>query len=144
MLYNKIMDNYYNILDINKNASMSDIKKAYKKKALKYHPDKNKNSKESEKKFKEISEAYEVLSDPSKRKMYDMYGKSNSNINFKPPDDLFNEIFRDFNLANFFNNDIFSNQNMFSRDNLTNNNNTFTDMFSNVIILSSSAYKRVL
>ncbi|MEX0997371.1 MAG: J domain-containing protein [Flavobacteriaceae bacterium] len=66
---------YYKILDITKSASQNDIKKAYRKLARKYHPDLNPNNKEAEKKFKEINEANEVLSDPEKRKKYDKYGK---------------------------------------------------------------------
>jgi curved DNA-binding protein len=66
---------YYKILGLSKNASESDIKKAYRKLARKYHPDINPNDKESEKKFKEINEANQVLSDPENRKKYDKYGK---------------------------------------------------------------------
>jgi len=66
---------YYKILGISKTATESDLKKAYRKLARKYHPDLNPNNKESEKKFKEINEANEVLSDPEKRKKYDEYGK---------------------------------------------------------------------
>ena len=121
------MTNYYEILNLKKNASVDDIKKSYKKMALKYHPDKNKNSKESEKKFKEISEAYEVLMDSNKRNMYDIYGTTDNNINFKPPDDLFNEIFKNFNLNDIFNNNVFESNNMFLHENLVNNNNIFTN-----------------
>lgn len=66
---------YYKILGINKNASENDIKKAYRKLARKYHPDLNPNDKEAERKFKEINEANEVLSNPENRKKYDKYGK---------------------------------------------------------------------
>ncbi|OMP31124.1 DnaJ C-terminal domain-containing protein [Mangrovimonas sp. DI 80] len=66
---------YYKILGVDKNASESDIKKAYRKLARKYHPDLNPNDKEAEKKFKEINEANEVLSHPENRKKYDKYGK---------------------------------------------------------------------
>jgi curved DNA-binding protein len=65
---------YYKILGLNKQASADDIKKAYRKLAKKYHPDKNPNDKVAEEKFKEVSEAYEVLKDPEKRKKYDMLG----------------------------------------------------------------------
>ncbi|MFD2564379.1 DnaJ C-terminal domain-containing protein [Aquimarina rubra] len=66
---------YYKILDISKNATESDIKKAYRKLARKYHPDLNPDDKEAEKKFKEINEANEVLSNAENRKKYDQYGK---------------------------------------------------------------------
>lgn len=68
------MSDYYGALGISKSASQDEIKKAYRKQALKYHPDKNQGDKEAEQKFKEISEAYEVLSDEQKRRMYDQYG----------------------------------------------------------------------
>ncbi|MDY0988800.1 Curved DNA-binding protein [Flavobacterium sp. ACN2] len=66
---------YYKILDVTKSATEADIKKAYRKLARKYHPDLNPNDKEAEKKFKEINEANEVLSNPENRKKYDKYGK---------------------------------------------------------------------
>lgn len=66
---------YYKILEVGKNASEADIKKAYRKLARKYHPDLNPDDKEAQRKFQEINEAHEVLSDPEKRKKYDKYGK---------------------------------------------------------------------
>jgi len=66
---------YYNVLGIDKNASQEDIKKAYRKLARKLHPDLNPNDKEAHKKFQQVNEANEVLSDPVKRKKYDQYGK---------------------------------------------------------------------
>lgn len=66
---------YYGILKVSKNATSDEIKKAYRKLALKYHPDKNKGSKEAEEKFKEVAEAYEALIDPQKREIYDRYGE---------------------------------------------------------------------
>ena len=65
---------YYEVLGISKSASDADIKKAYRKLAKKYHPDANPDNKEAEAKFKEVTEAYEVLSDADKRAAYDRYG----------------------------------------------------------------------
>ena len=80
---------YYEVLGVDKKASPDQIKKAYRKLAKKYHPDLHPNDKESEKKFTEINEAYEVLSDTEKRKKYDMFGQ-NANFhggqNFDPRD----------------------------------------------------------
>lgn len=87
--------NYYKILGVSKNASLDEIKKAYKKLAIKWHPDKNLNNKEeAEEKFKVISEAYSILSDEEKRILYD--AKSNNNFNFQKvnPQDIFNTFFK--------------------------------------------------
>ena len=65
---------YYEVLGVGKTSSADEIKKAYRKLALKYHPDRNKNDKTAEAKFKEASEAYHVLSDNSRRKNYDQFG----------------------------------------------------------------------
>lgn len=65
---------YYEVLEVSKNASNTEIKKAYRKKAIKFHPDKNPNDKSSEDKFKEAAEAYEILSNPEKKSRYDQFG----------------------------------------------------------------------
>jgi len=65
---------YYEVLGVDKNASEDEIKKAYKKLAIKYHPDRNPGDKEAENKFKEAAEAYSVLSDKDKRARYDQFG----------------------------------------------------------------------
>ncbi|HKJ43942.1 MAG TPA: DnaJ domain-containing protein, partial [Sunxiuqinia sp.] len=67
---------YYKILGVSKNASQEEIKKAYRKLAVKYHPDKNQGDKKAEERFKEVTEAYEVLRDPEKRKKYDELGSN--------------------------------------------------------------------
>ena len=72
------MKNYYEILGISKTASADEIKKAYRNLAFKYHPDRNSGDKVAEEKFKEINEAYDVLSDEKKRADYDSFGTSNS------------------------------------------------------------------
>jgi curved DNA-binding protein len=73
---------YYKTLGVTKNASQDEIKKAYRKLAVKYHPDRNKDDQQSEERFKEIGEAYEVLKDPDKRKKYDQLG-----VNWKDYED---------------------------------------------------------
>ena len=70
---------YYEVLGVEKNASAADIKKAYRRLAMKYHPDRNQGDKEAEEKFKEIGEAYEVLGDEQKRAAYDRFGKAGVN-----------------------------------------------------------------
>jgi curved DNA-binding protein len=82
---------YYDTLGVSKNASGEELKRAYRKLAMKYHPDKNPNKKEAEERFKEINEAYAVLSDKEKRKQYDTFGKEGFHQRFTQED-----IFRGF------------------------------------------------
>ncbi|XP_061735973.1 dnaJ homolog subfamily B member 2 isoform X4 [Nerophis ophidion] len=102
---------YYTVLGVSRTSTQDDIKKAYRKLALKWHPDKNPDNKEeAEKKFKEVAEAYEVLSDQSKREAYDRYGSDRMthsgsygsdfspdfpgfNFTFRSPDEVFREFF---------------------------------------------------
>ncbi|MFW2368383.1 MAG: DnaJ C-terminal domain-containing protein [Desulforhopalus sp.] len=84
---------YYETLGVKKGTSETDIKKAYRKLALKFHPDKNKGDKTAEAKFKQISEAYAVLSDPEKKKQYDLYGSADFHQRYSQED-----IFRGFDL----------------------------------------------
>ncbi len=75
---------YYEVLGVSRNASPEEIKKAYRKLARKYHPDVNVNSKEAEARFKEISEANDTLSDPDKKKKYDLFGHQAAHSDFDP------------------------------------------------------------
>ena len=75
------MSDYYKILDVSKKSTLAEIKKSYRKLARKYHPDLNPGDKAAEKRFKEITEAYEVLKDPKKRKQYDTFGSAGGNFN---------------------------------------------------------------
>jgi curved DNA-binding protein len=97
--------NYYDVLGVKKNSSTSEIKKAYRKLALKYHPDHNKGNKEAEEKFKQISEAYAVLSDEEKRKQYDAFGAEGFQQRYSQ-EDIFRgsnlgDILREFGLGGF-------------------------------------------
>lgn len=100
---------YYEVLGVSKNATEEEIKKAYRKKAIQYHPDNNPGDKAAEEKFKEASEAYEVLSNKEKRAMYDKYGHQglNNQTNFQDfdPSDIFahfGDIFSNTGFESFF------------------------------------------
>ena len=88
---------YYKILGLNKNASEENIKKSYRKLAMKYHPDHSKGNKSAEEQFKKISEAYAVLSDKEKRKQYDTFGATGFQQRFSQED-----IFKGFEFDNIF------------------------------------------
>ena len=90
-------EDYYKLLGVNKGASDAEIKKAYRKLAMKYHPDHTKGDKSAEEKFKKISEAYAVLSDKDKRKEYDTFGSEGFRQRFSQED-----IFRGFDFGDIF------------------------------------------
>ncbi|MGA1826281.1 MAG: molecular chaperone DnaJ [bacterium] len=109
---------YYEILGVTNHASNEELKKAYRRMALKYHPDRNPGDKEAEEHFKDASEAYEVLSDAQKRKLYDQYGHAG----------LQNSGFSGFsNFEDIFGSDIFG---------------SFSDIFSDIFGSGSSSYRR--
>src|SRR6186997_2615324 len=87
---------YYEILGVNKNSQDAEIKKAYRQMALKYHPDKNPGDKESEEKFKEAAEAYEVLSSPEKKQRYDQFGHKGVGAGFNGQHMNMDDIFSQF------------------------------------------------
>lgn len=100
---------YYELLGVPKNGSEDDIKKAYRKLALKYHPDRNPGNKEAEDHFKEINEAYAVLSDKEKRSQYDAYGMSGFQQRYSQED-----IYRGFNVGDLFKDLGFGTNDLFS------------------------------
>ncbi|MBP5241456.1 MAG: DnaJ domain-containing protein, partial [Bacteroidales bacterium] len=102
---------YYEVLGVSKEATPEELKKAYRKLALQYHPDRNPGDKEAEEKFKEAAEAYEVLSNPDKRARYDRYGHagmsgaggfSGQGMSMDDIFSHFGDIFADFGLGSIF------------------------------------------
>ncbi len=100
---------YYQLLGVQKSATEEEIKKAYRKLAMKYHPDRNPGNKDAEEHFKEINEAYAVLSDAEKRKQYDTYGMSGFQQRYSQED-----IYRGFNVGDLFKDLGFGNKDLFS------------------------------
>ena len=101
---------YYKILGVDRNAAEEQLKKAYRKLAMKYHPDRNKGDKRAEERFKEVNEAYAVLSDKEKRRQYDMFGAEGFQQRFSRED-----IFRNFDFGQVFKDFGFGSEDHFSR-----------------------------
>jgi curved DNA-binding protein len=101
---------YYEVLGLKKGASAEEIKRAYRKLAVKYHPDKNQGDKQAEEHFKEINEAYAVLSDPQKKEQFDQFGSNNFHQRFSQED-----IFRGFDVGEMFKDQGFGTDDIFSR-----------------------------
>ena len=119
---------YYKVLGVHKNSSLEEIKKRYHKLALKWHPDKNNNSTISKKKFQEISDAYQILTDKSSKFNYDNYGAVPHN--FRSPNEVFKELFSTLHpvIKKFFNNTI----GKISDDLLNNNYKDFWNLIDNL------------
>ncbi|MBW2085044.1 MAG: J domain-containing protein, partial [Deltaproteobacteria bacterium] len=103
-------EDYYKTLGVSRQATPEEIKKTYRRLAIKYHPDKNKDNKEAEEKFKGINEAYAVLSDSEKRKKYDLYGHTGFQQQYSQED-----IFRNFDIGDMFKEFGFGTEDIFSQ-----------------------------
>jgi curved DNA-binding protein len=101
---------YYQVLGLKKNATPAEIKRTYRKLAVKFHPDKNPGNKEAEERFKEINEAYAVLSDKQKREQYDQFGSDGFRERFSQED-----IFRGFDVGDLFKDSGFGTDDIFTR-----------------------------
>ncbi|MEI8356666.1 MAG: J domain-containing protein [Deltaproteobacteria bacterium] len=101
---------YYQVLGLKKGSSPEEIKRSYRKHAVKYHPDKNQGNKEAEEKFKEINEAYAVLSDPQKKAQYDQFGSTGFHQRYSQED-----IFKGFDVGDLFKDAGFGTEDIFSR-----------------------------
>jgi len=101
---------YYEVLGLKKGATVEEIKKAYRKLAVKYHPDKNPGDNKAEDRFKEINEAYAVLSDPKKKEQFDQFGTNNFHQRFSQED-----IFRGFDVGDIFKEQGYGTDDIFSR-----------------------------
>lgn len=138
---------YYELLGVAKTAAPEEIKKAYKKMAMKYHPDRNPGDKDAEEKFKKINEAYEVLSNPEKRQVYDQYGEDGLKGGAGMDGADFSEMFKNAGFGGGFSNlgDIFDN--MFGggggRRHARNMPQQGTDMVSKIAITFKESYTGV-
>jgi curved DNA-binding protein len=127
-------DDYYKTLGVDKSVDQEAIKKAYRKLALKYHPDRNPDNREAEEKFKKISEAYAVLSDPEKRKQYESFGSDQFSQRYSQEEifrnfDL-NEILRDFGFGGMGGNErVFRGAGRRGGSNFRNGGDPFRDLF---------------
>ena len=125
---------YYKILGVSKNADEKEIKKNYRKLSLKYHPDRNPNDKEAEEKFKEVAEAYRVLSDKELRQRYDTYGTIDGNFGSGGlnPQDIYEEFARRHGFGGFDDDSFFGGQKEYSgTDKVHSIRDTLNEIYNN-------------